>query len=52
MMHLLQYRSARETLSNAIGCKMDEIIFTSGATESDNLALIGVMEKTKKKEII
>jgi len=42
-------QSARETISNAIGCKMDEIIFTSGATESDNLALIGVMEKNKEK---
>jgi len=42
-------QSARETISNAIGCKMDEIIFTSGATESNNLALIGVMEKNKEK---
>jgi len=42
-------QTARETISNAIGCKMDEIIFTSGATESDNLALIGVMEKNKEK---
>ena len=42
-------QTAREIISNAIGCKMDEIIFTSGATESDNLALIGVMEKNKEK---
>ena len=42
-------QTARETISNAIGCKMDEIIFTSGATESDNLALIGVMERNKEK---
>ena len=42
-------QTARETISNAVGCKMDEIIFTSGATESDNLALIGVMEKNKEK---
>ena len=42
-------QTARETIANAIGCKMDEIIFTSGATESDNLALIGVMKKNKEK---
>ena len=42
-------QTARETIAKAIGCKMDEIIFTSGATESDNLALIGVMKKNKEK---
>ena len=42
-------KKARETIANAIGANVDEIIFTSGATESDNLALIGVMEKNKEK---
>jgi len=42
-------QKARETIAKAIGGSMSDIIFTSGATESDNLALIGVMEKNKAK---
>ncbi len=40
---------SREKIAKAIGCNMDEILFTSGATESDNLALLGVMERNKSK---
>ena len=40
---------AREKLAKAIGANMDEILFTSGATESDNLALLGVMDRNKNK---
>ena len=42
-------QQSREIIAKAIGADMDDIIFTSGATESDNLALIGVMEKNKAK---
>lgn len=40
---------ARLTVGNLLGANPEEIIFTSGGTESDNLALLGVARANKKK---
>jgi len=42
-------QQSREKIAKSIGASMDDIVFTSGATESDNLALVGVMERNKDK---
>jgi cysteine desulfurase len=34
---------AREAVASLLGCRPAEIVFTSGGTEADNLALFGVM---------
>ncbi|GFP31716.1 cysteine desulfurase [Candidatus Hakubella thermalkaliphila] len=41
--------ASRETIARAIGAQPEEIMFTSGGTESDNLALKGVAEALSKK---
>ena len=41
--------SARDHIAKAVGARHDEIVFTSGATESDNLALAGVMSRYREK---
>ncbi len=33
---------SRETIARAVGCRPGEVVFTSGGTESDNLALKGI----------
>ena len=40
---------AREQVAKLIGCTEKEIIFTSGATEADNLAIKGIFEMYKEK---
>ena len=40
---------AREQVASVINAKAEEIVFTSGATEADNLAIIGVAEQYENK---
>lgn len=40
---------AREKIASTLDCSKDEVIFTSGSTESNNLALKGVIDSLKGK---
>src|SRR4051795_3055473 len=33
---------SRETIARALGCRPGEVVFTSGGTEADNLAVKGI----------
>jgi cysteine desulfurase len=45
----MEVRAARAELAKALSCESDEIIFTSGGTESNNLAIFGAVEVNKRK---
>lgn len=48
-------QGARETLARLLEASPDEVIFTSGATESDNLALLGLIPyatRTGRKHVL
>ncbi len=44
-----EVEKAREQVALAIGAETEEVVFTSGGTESDNYALIGVAFKKRDK---
>lgn len=50
-----QVELAREQVAHLLGVKKDEVFFTSGATESNNMAILGIKDyaiKNNKKHII
>ncbi len=42
---------ARESLARFLNCDSDEIVFTSGATESNNLAIKGLIKKIQEQGV-
>ncbi|NLL94354.1 MAG: cysteine desulfurase [Thermoplasmatales archaeon] len=45
-------RTARKEVADTLGCLPSEIVFTSGGTESDNLAVIGAMVASGKRRAV
>lgn len=43
---------SREKIGTILNCRKEEIVFTSGGTESNNLALLGIFEAHKTSEFI
>lgn len=48
--HMLN--NARDHIASLLGCSASELIFTSGGTESDNLAISGVVRAAERGHII
>lgn len=44
--------TARRTVADLLGAQPDEIFFTSGATESDNIALVGSIRSGSIRDVI
>src|SRR3989304_5460485 len=44
--------ASREQGASLIGASPNEILFTSGGTEADNLAILGVLEAAEERNIM
>lgn len=44
----MHFEDARERIARVLGAKVEEIVFTSGATEANNLAILGWMRDQPK----
>ena len=44
--------NARKQISDLINCSPNEIFFTSGATESNNISILGIMAPNKNNHAI
>jgi cysteine desulfurase len=44
--------AARKKIADSIGAQSDTVLFTSGATESNNLAILGLLKNTKERKHI
>lgn len=40
---------ARDSMAKVLGCRSDELVFTSGGTESDNLAIFGTVAARSRR---
>lgn len=45
----MQVRQARQSIANALSCLPEEIYFTSGGTEANNLAIFGAAAANKRR---
>ncbi|MBS7298721.1 MAG: cysteine desulfurase [Eubacteriales bacterium] len=45
-------KNSRKAVADALGCRDDEVVFTSGGTESNNTVIFGVASRTKKRHLI
>jgi len=45
-------KESRKTLANCLACKPEEIVFTSGGSEANNLAIFGTARASRRRKIV